>query len=510
MTHAVNESEPRRRRRERVVSTDTRITRVPQPVFKTPAYELVDEEVLEKIHQKSMQILSEGGLAFYHDESVEILKANGIKVDDENIAYFDPDHLMEIVGQAPREFTLLARNPNNNTLISPDVLTFAPVYGPPFTFDLDRGRQAAKLEDLQNFIKLTYMTPWLHHGGGIICEPNDEPVPTRHLDITYSHAKYTDKAFFGSSIGRVPAEDVVKMAEILYGAEAIRENPGLLITINVSSPRRLDDRMLESMIVNAKARQAIMVTPFILSGAMGPVSIAGTVAQLNAEALAGIAFIQLVNPGCPVIYGSFQTTIDLQSGAPVMGAPESQQSSIISRQLARKYNVPFRGNGMYASSKIDDAQGAYESVMAMLPGIFSQGNYVLHAAGWLESGLAAGYEKFILDSEILGMFHKFLEPVDFSDEEFAMESIMAVPPGGHHLGTSFTMERFRNVFYRAEMFDYDSAEQWQERGALTASQRANAKFKQMLNEYEAPTLDPATDEALRDFMARRKREISGK
>jgi trimethylamine--corrinoid protein Co-methyltransferase len=240
---------------------------------------------------------------------------------------------------------------------------------------------------------------------------------------------------------------------------------------------------------------------------MAPVSIAGTIVQQNAEALAGIAFTQMINPGNPVVYGSFQTTVDLQSGAPVLGSPESQISLYVGAQLARRYGLPFRSGGMFASSKIPDAQSAYESVMIMLPAVLARVNFVLHAAGWLENGLAAGYEKFVLDCEILGMFHKFLKGLDLSDEALAMESIRTVPPGGHHLGTPHTMEHFRTAFYRAELFDYNSAEQWQEEGSQDAAQRANAKYKKLLREYEAPDLDEAIDEELQEFISKRKTEI---
>jgi trimethylamine--corrinoid protein Co-methyltransferase len=277
--------------------------------------------------------------------------------------------------------------------------------------------------------------------------------------------------------------------------------------INISSPLRLDDRMLGALKVYARANQALIITPFILSGAMAPVSVAGTLVQQNAEALAGIIFAQMINPGTPCVYGSFQTNIDLQSGAPVLGSPESQISLYTSAQMARRYKLPFRSGGMFASSKIPDAQSAYESVMIMLPAVMARVNFVLHAAGWLENGLAAGYEKFVLDCEILGMLHTFLKGLDLSDDALAMDSIRSVPPGGHHLGTPHTMEHFRTAFYRAELFDYNSAEQWQEEGSLDAAQRANAKYKQLLKEYEAPDLDEAINEELQAFMAKRKEGI---
>lgn len=483
------------------------IAKMTQPLHKLPVYELLGEEALEQIHQVSLQILSDVGIAFYDDEALAILKEHGVEVDEEDVARFDPALVEEYVAKAPGQFTQLARNADNNVVMGGEYVCFAPVYGPPFVYDLDRGRRSATLTDFQNFIKLTYMSPYLHHSGGTIVEPTDEHVDTRHLDMVFSHIKYGDKAFMGSVTSGDNAADSVAMAEILFGAEQIRQNPALLSLINLSSPRRLDDRMLGALKVYARARQAMVITPFVLSGAMAPVSIAGTVAQLNAETLAGIVFAQMCHEGAPVVYGSFQTTINLQSGAPVFGAPESQLSLYVSAQMARRYGLPFRSGGMFASSKITDAQAGYESIMAMLPAIMARVNFVLHAAGWLENGLTAGYEKFVLDCELLGMYHKYLQGVDLSEDAFAMESIRAVKPGGHHLGTDHTMRHFRTAFYRADLFDYNSAEQWTIDGAKDASQRANEKVKELLKTYQAPALDPAVEEELSDFVARRKAEI---
>jgi trimethylamine--corrinoid protein Co-methyltransferase len=477
-----------------------------QPLHNLPVYELTTEEGLEVIHQASLKILSEIGIAFLDDESQAILKENRVEV-KEDIAYFDPAQVESYLGMAPSTFTQLARNPANNVVLGGTHLCFAPVYGPPFVLDLDRGRREATLADFQNFVRLAYLSPYIHHSGGTIVEPTDEPVETRHLEMVFSHIKYSDKAFMGSVTSAENAADSVKMAEILFGAEEIRQQPALLSLINISSPRRLDDRMLGALKVYARARQGLIITPFLLSGAMAPVSVAGTLAQQNAEAIAGIVFAQMCSPGTPVVYGSFQTNIDLQSGAPVFGSPESQISLYVSAQLARRYGLPFRSGGMFASSKIPDAQAGYESIMTMLPAVMARVNFVLHAAGWLENGLTAGYEKFVLDCELLGMFHKFVRGLDLSEEALAMDSIRSVPPGGHHLGTDHTMQHFRTAFYRAGLFDYNSAEQWQEEGSQDAYKRGNKKYKQLLKEYEAPELDAAMEEELQAFIARRKAEI---
>ncbi len=505
--------EGRRRRLRRRKAGSQRMetapaARVVQPLHNLPVYELVDEEALELIHQTSLRILSEIGIAFYDDEALAILRQHGVEVDDESVARFDPGLVGEYISKAPNKFTQLARNPANNVVIGGQHMCFAPVYGPPYVFDLDRGRRESTLADFRNFVRLAHMHPVIHHSGGTIVEPTDEPVNTRHLDMLFSHIKYGDKPFMGSVTSAENAADSVSLVEILFGAEQIREHPALLSLINISSPRRLDDRMLGALKVYARANQATIITPFVLSGAMAPVTVAGTVAQLNAEVLAGIVFAQMVRAGAPVVYGSFQTTIDLQSGAPVFGAPESQLSLYLSAQLARRYGLPFRSGGMFASAKIADVQAGYESIMAMLPAVMARVNFVLHAAGWLENGLAAGYEKFVLDCEVLGMFHKYLEGVDLSEEAFALDSIRAVKPGGHHLGTEHTMSHFRTAFYRAELFDYNSAEQWVIDGAKDGAQRANEKFKQLLKAYEKPPLDPAVEEELLDFINSRKNEIN--
>ena len=497
-------SEGRSRRAGRAAATQPQKSRI---VYNLPVYDLLSDDDVRRLDQASMRILSEFGIAFYDSEARSILKAHGARVDGDMV-YFDPDLIREYVAKAPSEFTQLARNPENNIRIGGNAVNFAPVYGPPYVLDADRGRREARLEDFVNFVKLAWLSPWMHHSGGTIVEPTDEPIETRHLDMVYSHIKYSDKPFMGSVTSAENAADTVRMAEILFGSEAMRENPGVISLINVSSPRRFDDRMLGAMKIYARARQAMIITPFILAGAMAPTSIAGTVAQQHAEALAGIAFAQMVEAGTPVVYGSFLTNIDLQSGSPVFGSPESQTGLYASAQLARFYSLPFRGGGMFSSSKIPDAQAAYESVMVMIPTIMARTNFVLHAAGWLENGLVSGYEKFVLDCEILGMLHTWSKGLEISDESLALESIAEVPPGGHHLGTAHTMRNFRTAFYRAEMFDYTSAEVWTEAGSADAYARANKRVKQLLASYEPPALDVAKDEALTDFMARRKTEFA--
>jgi trimethylamine--corrinoid protein Co-methyltransferase len=503
---------PRQRRfsrkgRERRRQSTPLADKLAQPVHNIPVYEVLTQKEIDLIHQKSLEVLSDAGIDFYLEEAREILKEHGARVNGQTV-YFDPDMVMDYVAKAPSEFIQLARNPENNIRVGGNHMVFAPVYGPPFVYDLEFGRRDARLEDFQNFVKLAYLSPYLNHSGGTVVEPTDIPPEIRHLDMLYSHIAFSDKPFMGSVMSSQNAQDSVKMAEMLFGADQIRENPALLSLINISSPRRLDERMLEALTVYARARQATIITPFILSGAMSPVSLAGTLIQQNAEALAGITYAQMVEPGTPVVYGSFMTSVDLKSGAPVFGSSESQLAVYAGAQLARRYNLPFRSGGMFASSKVSDAQSAYESVMTMLPAIQARVNFILHAAGWLENGLVAGYEKFVLDCDLLGQFYRFLKGIDFSEDMLAMQSIKEVQPGGHHLGTPFTMQHFTTAFYRSELFDLNSYEEWAIQGKKTAPERAAIKVKQMLASYEQPELDEALDNELQTFINSRKAEIT--
>jgi trimethylamine--corrinoid protein Co-methyltransferase len=496
-----------RRRERRARHAAQAVHRASQIRYDLPVYQLLGPEGEQRLHDASMRILAEFGIDFYDDEARAILKDHGADVRGETV-FFSEDLILTYVGKAPAQYVQRARNPQNDVTIGGNQVVFAPVYGPPFVQDLAGGRRDATLADFRNFVRLAYLSPYIHHSGGTIVEPTDEPVSTRHLDMLLSHIVYSDKAFMGSVTSGPNAADSVRMAEIVFGADAIREQPALLSLINVSSPRRYDERMLAALITYARARQALLITPFILAGAMGPVSIAGTVAQLNAEALAGIALVQMIEPGCPVVYGSFLSTIDLQSGSPTMGTPESQVGLYLSAQLARRYGLPFRGGGMFASSKLPDAQAGYESIMVMLPTIMARTNFVLHAAGWLENGLVAGYEKFVLDCEILGMLHTWARGVDLSDEALAFDAMAEVAPGGHYLGTQHTLRHFRDAFYRAELFDYNSAEQWELDGAEDSYARAAKKVRQLLASYTPPALDPAIKDALDAFVAQRKDEIA--
>jgi trimethylamine--corrinoid protein Co-methyltransferase len=409
----------------------------------------------------------------------------------------------------PASFEVQARNPKNSVTIGGNHMVNAPVYGPPFITDLDRGRRGATIIDFTNFDKMAQATPQIHCAGGTIVEPEDLPLDTRHLDMVYSHIRWTDKPFMGSVISEQNARDSIEMAAIVFGGkERIDKTPALLALINVNSPLRYDDRMLGALMEYAAAGQPAVVTPFLMAGAMSPMGLAGTLAQQTAEALAGIALIQLIRPGTPCIYGSFLTNVDMQSGSPAFGTPESAMGILASAQMARHYNIPFRGGGALTSSKAPDAQAAYESMMCMWPTVLGGVHFVLHAAGWLESALLASYEKFIIDVEALRMFEWILtKGMPFDDEGFAMDGIREVGPGGHHLGSEHTMRHYRSGFYRPLISSTENYDRWQRMGSRTADRVANEKWKKLLADYQDPGIDSGVDEQLKAFMEVRKDAI---
>ncbi len=470
-------------------------------------YRVLDEEGIEAVHRASMRLLKEVGILIVdYPPLLDTFRAHGAKIED-NLVKIDEDTLMHFVRQAPPSFTLLARDPANNMPIGGPFTVFAPVYGPPFVADLDNGRRQATLEDFKNFVKLTYMTPYLHHSGGTVVEPNDIPVPVRHLDMLMAHITLSNKGFMGSVTHPDNARDTVAMAEILFGPDTIRQNPAVISLINVSSPLRFDDRMLGALEVYARARQAVVVTPFIVAGAMSPATMAGTLAQQNAEALFGIAYAQMINPGTPCVYGSFLSNIDMKTGAPCFGTPENALALFAGAQMARYYNLPYRSGGNFTAACSPDAQAGYESASTIWPTILAGVNFVLHAAGWLEGGLIAGYEKFILDLEMCGMMTRFMQGIGLTEDDFAWDAFQEAGPGQHFLGTQHTTRHYETAFYQHSVFSMDNYEKWAEDGSPTAFQRANAIWKRMLKAYEPPPLDPAIAEQLEDFVTRRRAEI---
>jgi trimethylamine---corrinoid protein Co-methyltransferase len=473
-----------------------------------PRYDLLSDEQVQQIHQHAMQILQEIGVDFLHPRALDIFRRHGLKIEEQRVR-FEPAFVEEQIKKAPATFQVQARNPKNTVTIGGNQMVNAPVYGPPFITDLDRGRRGATIEDFSNFDKMAQATPQIHCAGGTIVEPEDLPLDTRHLDMVYSHLRWTDKCFMGSVISEQNARDSIEMASITFkGRQKIEQTPALLALINVNSPLRYDDRMLGALMEYAAAGQPAIVTPFLMAGAMSPMGLAGTLAQQTAEALAGITLIQLIRPGAPCIYGSFLTNVDMQSGSPAFGTPESAMGILASAQMARHYQIPFRGGGALTSSKGPDAQAAYESMMCMWPTVLGGVHFVLHAAGWLESALLASYEKFIIDVEQLRMFEWMLTTgMPFDDEGFAMDGIREVGPGGHHLGSEHTMRHYRTGFYRPLISSTENYDRWQRMGARTADRVANEKWKQLLKDYADPGIDSGTDEALKAFIEVRKDAI---
>jgi trimethylamine--corrinoid protein Co-methyltransferase len=496
------------RRERRRARASTGPAKTIQPIVNTlRPVELLDEEGVEKIHQASMRLLKERGILIVdYPDTLEVFRQNGATIKD-NTIYLDEDILMHFVRQAPSTFTQLARNPANNVPIGGDHTIFAPVYGPPFVADRDKGRRQATLDDFQNFAKLAYMAEHIHHNGGTLVEPNDIPQSERHLDMLMAHITLSDKAFMGSVTHKNNARDTVALCEILFGPETIRENPAVLSLINVSSPMRYDDRMLGALEVYAQAKQAVIITPFIIAGAMSPSTLAATLAQQNAEALFGICYAQMLNPGTPCVMGSFLANIDMKSGAPCFGTPENAMALYAGAQMARRYNLPYRSGGNFTAANIPDAQAGYESAGTMWPTMHAKTNFVLHAAGWLEGGLIAGYEKFILDLEVCGMMARLAKGISLTDEDFAWDAYAEVEPGGHFLGSQHTMRHYQSAFYQHTVFTMDNYEKWAEEGSKDAYERANGIWKQMLANYQQPPLDDGVREQLEEFVARRRREI---
>jgi len=469
-----------------------------------PNYEILSDEGAERIEANADRILDEIGLEFREDpEILEIWKKAGAQVDGERVR-FEKGMLREIIKTAPSQFTQHARNPARNVEIGGNNLVLAPVYGPPFVTDLDQGRRYGTIEDFRNFVKLAYMSPWLDHSGGTVCEPVDQPVNKRHFDMVYSHIKYSDKPFMGSVTAPERAEDSVKMAQITFGEDFVDQNCVMIQLINANSPLVFDATMLGAMKVYARNNQACIVSPFILAGAMSPVTVSGTLSQVLAEALAGCALTQLIRPGAPVVFGAFVSSISMQSGAPTFGSPEGSLLLNGAAKLARRLNLPFRSGGSFTASKVPDAQSAQESAQTILATVQSGVNFCLHSAGWLEGGLCSSYEKFVMDADQLGMMHVLAKGIDLSDESLAMDALQEVGPGGHFLGAAHTQRNFEAAFYRSSIADNNSYEQWLADGELDAARRANARWKEQLRAYTGPELDPGIEEALQAFIAERK------
>jgi trimethylamine--corrinoid protein Co-methyltransferase len=472
-----------------------------------PCYALLGEEGLDRIERVADDILAEIGIEFRGDETaLALFAAAGADVRGNRVR-FERGQARTLCATAPQTFTQHARNPARSVEIGGDAVVFAPAYGSPFVRDLEGGRRYGTMADFENFVKLAYASPWLHHSGGTICEPVDVPVNKRHLDMVYAHMRWSDKAFMGSVTEPSRARDSIDLCRVLFGTGFVDENCVILGNINVNSPLVYDQVMSGALRAYAEANQAPVVVPFILGGAMGPVTTAGAIAQAHAETLVGIALGQLVRPGSPVIYGNFLSSMSLKTGAPTFGMPEPAIAYLAVGQLAKRCRLPLRCGGALTASKAVDAQAMQESADSLMPALLCGANFILHAAGWLEGGLVMDYEKFVLDADHLGMMHVFMKGLALDDNAFAMDAFREVGPGSHFLGCAHTMANYETAFMEPELSDSTSFEQWRDAGEKDARTRAHARWTGMLARYEAPDIDAGTDEALEAFIARRKAEL---
>jgi len=471
-----------------------------------PRYEILSPDAMAVLDRGWRRIVREVGVEFASDRAVDLFRNAGQKIEDHTV-FFDPDFVLEQVAKAPREFDVQARNPANTIHVGGDMMSFGGVYGPPFVREGDVRRDAT-LDDFHNFTKLAQSFGVLDSAGGVICEPNDAPLDSRHLDMIYALQTLTDKVYMGNVVSGPNAADTIRMGEILFGGrDAIEKAPVSLSLINCNSPLRWDDRMLDAQFEYSAANQAVVITPFLLMGAMSPVSVPATLAQQMAEALTGIALSQLIRPGCPVVFGSFLSNIDMQSGSPCFGTPESAVGLLCTGQIARHFGLPVRSGGGLTSSQVPDAQAAYEALMTMIPTFLAGINWVMHAAGWLEGGLVACYEKFVIDVQVLEMLQHEFTPLEIDEESLAFGAHVEVGHGGHFLGAAHTMERFRTCFYRPFLSSSENYERWMRNGARDTAARAGEIYRKRLAEYEPPPLDDAIREELADFVTRRRREL---
>ena len=513
MTNEVSMSEGSRRRRTRGGGAARRAERTASRIEfarfierRIRDFEILDTEALEIIEDNAETVLEEIGVRFVDNpDALKRWQEAGADVDVDGERVRIPKGLARsLAATAPAMFTQHARNPERNVVIGGRGLVLAPVYGPPFIRTLDGGRRYATIEDFRNLVRLSYMSKWLHHSGGTLCEPTDIAVNKRHLDMLHAHMTLSEKPFMGSVTAPERADDSVEMARILFGSDFVDQNTVMTSLININSPLSFDSIMVGAMESYARANQACIISPFIVGGAMSPVTVAGTLVQVLAEVLAGVAYNQLVRKGAPVIMGTFVTSIDMNSGAPTFGTPEASKILYGAGQLARRLNLPFRSGGALCGSKIPDAQAAYEAANTLNATLLGGVNFALHAAGWLEGGLVTSFEKFVMDADQLGTVHTLAEGVDLSANGLGIDAIHEVGPGGHYLGCQHTQNNFKDAFWRSDILDYRPFETWSEDGAPDTVALAHKRYRKLLAEYEKPDMDPGVAEALSDYVERRK------
>jgi trimethylamine--corrinoid protein Co-methyltransferase len=474
---------------------------------RVPHYELLSEDAMATIEGGWRRLISEIGVEFLHDDAVEMFRKAGQRIEGQ-VVHFDPDFVLEQVAKAPSEYDLVARNPDHTVRVGGRHMFFAPTQGPPFVREGDDRREAT-MADFEQFCRLSQAFAQLDTPGGLCCEPNDRPLDSRHLDMVLAVQTLTDKPYMGAVITGEAASDTLAMTDILFGPnDADHPEARVFAVVNANSPLRFDTRMLEAMVTYAEAGQVNVITPFLLMGAMAPASVPAALVQQTVEALAGLSLTQLIRPGAPVILGSFLSHTDMQSGSPGFGGPESAIGLLCSGQIARRFGIPWRaGGGFLTSSQLPDAQAAYEGLNTMLPAFLAGANYIEHAAGWLESGLVACYEKFIVDIEMLRMLKEEFTPLEVDEASLAYGAHQEVGPGGHFLGAVHTLERFRDCFYRPLLSSTENYERWERKGAQDAAARAAGIWRETIDGYEQPPLDDGVRARLDEFVTRRRAEL---
>ena len=499
--------EARRGRREKVGAS---ITQLPWEVVRNPyaPMEMLSPDQMQDLHDTSIRILKELGIKVMGANVRALFAAAGAKIDDDGIVRIDESIVSAALASVPRQFTLAPRNPDKRVHLGGDHLVFGLVAGPPNVHDRVNGRRSGNLADYQNFIRLAHHFNAIHMIGNQVTAPQELPANNRHLDTYFANLTLSDLTFHCTAIGRGRAMDGIHMMAISRGIslEEMARDPGVITIISVNSPRLLDDAMGDGLIAMAEHGQPVTITPFTLMGAMTPVSLPAALAQQNAEALFGVVLTQLVKPGAPVMYGAFTSNVDMRSGAPAFGTPENSKANVIAGQLARRYGLPYRTSNANASNAVD-LQAAYETSMATWGAVMGGANLIYHAAGWLEGGLTASYEKLILDVEILQNMVEFLRPLKWNAEELGFDAIRDVPAGGHFFGAPHTMERYERAFYQPMLSDWRGYENWAIAGAKEAGQRATDLWQQALAEYEEPVMDPAIREEPQAYVAKRREEI---
>jgi trimethylamine--corrinoid protein Co-methyltransferase len=508
-------SEPRRKRGADRTSNrgPTAIPQLPHRRVRNPypPMQMLSADQIEAIHEASLHILENFGIEVMSPRALSLFEAAGATVDHatQNVR-LDRGLVAEKIRTAPSDYTLTPRNAANTVHLGGNTLNFTLVAGPPNVHDMERGRRAGNLADYSDFIRLAQHFNAITMIGNQVCAPVELPSNNRHLDTYFANLTLSDKSFHVSAIGTGRALDGIEMMAISRGLtlDQMADSPGVTTIISVNSPRRFDDMMSDGLMTMAEHGQSVAVTPFTLMGAMSPVTLAGALAQQNAEALFGVVLTQLVRPGAPVMYGAFTSNVDMRSGAPAFGTPENTKANIASGQLARKYGLPYRTTPGSASNAAD-AQGAYETMMALWGAVLGHGNLVYHAAGWQEGGLTASFEKFIIDVEMIQHMMEFLTPIEVNEGELALEALGRVPTGGHFFGDAHTLERYSTAFYQPMLSNWQNYEAWQESGGLDATARATRLWKKALEEYQQPALEPERLEALQDYVARRKEAIGG-